>query len=328
MEGVRGSLATLAAVAIASVSACGEDTVAPQGPGDAGAGPQRDAGSDAVDASADGGVQPPHPLEGTSRTATLVRSGFGFSEGPVWIGGRLLFSDIETEVIHELLPDGGTAPFRANSGAANGNAVDPEGRLVTCEGGNQRVTRSKAVSGALVTPLATTYASAAFNAPNDVIVRGDGNVYFTDPKYGGDLTQDDEAVYRIDPGGAVTRIGHDFVKPNGVALSPDGATLYVVDNGAGGLYAGPVDSAGTASTFEKLGDAPGGDGMAVDDAGNLYVTTSDGVRVLDPKGALLGTITVAEQPANCTFGGEDRKTLYITARHGLYAIVLNVPGLP
>ncbi|MBW3630535.1 MAG: SMP-30/gluconolactonase/LRE family protein, partial [Gemmatimonadetes bacterium] len=111
-------------------------------------------------------------------------------------------------------------------------------------------------------------------------MRGDGNLYFTDPKYGaGALSQDDEAVYRVDPAGAITRIAHDFEKPNGIALSPSGAVLYVVDNRAGRLHHAPVDAAGAVGTFTELAPAPGGDGMAVDDAGNLSVTTSGGVAV-------------------------------------------------
>lgn len=329
-----------AALALALAACGGDDEDAPPGrascvgagcedgaaPTDGAAPPPGDAGSsDAADASF------PHPLEGTSRTATLVAGGFGFTEGPVWIGGRLLFSDITANQIRELLPDGGTSLFRGNSGGANGNAVDGQGQLVTCEGAQsaKRVTRSAPTAGAPTTPIATTYMAAALNAPNDVVVRADGNVYFTDPNYSGQPdTQDAEAVYRIAPGGAVTRLSATFTRPNGIALSPDGRTLYVVDNGAGELRAAAVDAVGDVGPFSKLGDAPGGDGMAVDDAGNLYVTAQAGVLVLDRTGKPLGTIAVAETPANCTFGGANRRTLYVTARKALYAIETNVPGLP
>jgi gluconolactonase len=327
----------LALALLGFAAACSDEISAPSSPraSDAGTGAPEDARAEGSapsdagsEADADAAIVYPHPLEGTSKVAVLIKGGFGFTEGPVWIGGRLLFSDIPNDVIQELLPDGGTTPFRQNSGAANGNAVDAQGRLVTCEGGNQRVTRAAATAGAPPAPIATTYDGKAFNAPNDVIVRADGNVYFTDPKYGGGLSQDDEAVYRVDPGGSVTRLAHDFSKPNGIALSPDGATLYVVDNGAGKLFRAPVDAGGGVAAFAELADAPGGDGMAVDDAGNLYVTTSGGVVVLDASGKALGTISVPEVPANCTFGGAARRTLFITARKGLYSIELNVPGLP
>ncbi len=295
----------------------------------------------------DGGIQLPDgaivygdPLEGTSKKATLVRGRFRFTEGPVWIGGRLLFTDIPTNQIIELLPDGGTTQFRNNSGGANGLAVDSSGRLVACEGNAKRVTRSAATKDAPTTPLTEGYDNADFNAPNDVIVRADGNIYFTDPNYSGEPnTQDDEAVYRIDPQGNVSRIAHDFDKPNGIALSPDGATLYVVDNGAGKLLSAPVDGAGVVGAFTEMASTPGGDGMAVDDAGNLYVTDDAGVDVFDKTGKKLGTIEVDVKPANCTFGDADRRTLYITAngpeldggrnpQTGVYSIRLNVPGLP
>ena len=289
----------------------------------------------------DGAVVFPDPLEGTSKKATLVRGRLRFTEGPVWIGGRLLFTDITPNQILELLPDGGTTQFRTNSNGANGLAVDANGRLVACEGNAKRVTRSEATRGAQVTTLADGYDNTDFNAPNDVIVRADGNIYFTDPNYSGQPnSQDDEAVYRIDPAGNVSRVSHDFDKPNGIALSPDGATLYVVDNGAGKLLSAPVDASGGVGAFTELADAPGGDGMAVDDAGNLYVTGDAGVDVFDRTGKKLGTIEVDVKPSNCTFGDADRRTLYITAngpepgdggrnpQTGLYSIRLNVPGLP
>jgi gluconolactonase len=286
-------------------------------------------GGTVTDAGSDAPVVYPNPLEGRATVATKVVGGFDFTEGPVWIGGRLLFSDIPNNVIQELLADGGVAPFRQGTNGANGLAVDPQGRLWACQGSNKRVTRQDGAKGSTVSDVTAMYNGAAYNAPNDVIVRKDGNAYFTDPNYSGQPdTQNARAVYRIAPNGDVSRLAGTFNQPNGIALGPDGSTLYVVNNGNGKLLSAAVDATGGVSAFTELASTPGGDGMAVDDAGNLYVTADPGVLVFDKAGKAIGTITVAEQPANCTFGGADRKTLYITARTSLYRIDLNVPGLP
>lgn len=279
----------------------------------------------------------PNPIEGTSKTAALVKKNFQFTEGPVWIQGRLLFSDTSASVIYELGGDGmTTTAFRSNSGGANGNAVDSQGRLVTCEGGNRRLTRSSGAKGAGVNTIGpTSFMGRPFNAPNDVIVRADGNIYFTDPDYGADpdagARQPKQAVFRLAPNGAnfnLTRVREYDTNPNGIGLSTDGSKLYVVDTTANVVNVWDLAADGAPSNERKFADVNGGDGMAVDDAGNVYVASSDGVVVFDKNGGSLGTISVAEVPANCTFGGADRKTLYITARTGLYSIKLNVPGLP
>jgi len=308
-----------------------------------GGGPVPDGGTDAP-------IVYPHPLDGTSKTATKLVGSLSFTEGPVWIGGRLLFTDIPTNRILEL-GDGGTTTFRNNSGGANGLAVDTSGRLIACEGGARRVTRSLPASGAAANPIVDSFGGKKLNSPNDVVVRADGNLYFTDPNYGGaDGASNQlpfEGAYRIDKFGVTTRLAGTFTRANGIALSPDQNTLYVVDNGAAKLLSAPVNADGTVGAFTVLADLGAnndGDGMAVDDAGNLYVTVKAGVQVFDKAGAKLGTITVpAPQPTNCTFGGSDRKTLFITANApavpvdggttnnpatGLYSIELNVPGLP
>jgi gluconolactonase len=289
----------------------------------------------------DGGGTYGDPLVGTTKRATLVTGRLRFTEGPVWVGGRLLFTDVPSNVIYELASGGGISQFRADTGGANGLAVDKDGNLIACEGTAKRVSRSAATKNAAVTAIAESYADQPLNSPNDVIARADGNIYFTDPNYSGDPnTQDDEAVYRIDPAGDLTRIAYDFAKPNGIALSRDGGTLYVVDNGAGKLLAAPVDSKGAVGAFAEVATVPGGDGMAVDDADNLYIADDHGIDVFDRTGKKLGTIAVEVQPTNCTFGGSDRRTLFITAngpapadggtnpKTGLYSIRLNIPGSP
>jgi gluconolactonase len=305
------------------------------------------AGGDGGTVPAEGGLSDSpititDPLQGITPVAALVMGGFQSTEGPVWVGGRLIFSDTGNSTMHQLVSDGGIGVFRTNSGRANGNAVDPQGRLVTCEGARRRVTRT---DQALENPqtVASTFNGSAFNEPNDVVVRADGNIYFTDPRYQNDPDggQDKLAVYRLAPGagaGAAQRLAFDFDKPNGIALSPDGSTLYVVDNGDGRVLGAQLQADGTLNgSFAKVADADGGDGMAVDDLGNLYVAAKAGVLVFDSTGGPRGTITLPQggTPSNCAFGGADRKTLYITANvngnspaTGLYRIALNVPGLP
>ncbi len=288
----------------------------------------------------DGPVGFGDPLEGTSKAGTLIKGAFNFTEGPVWIGTRLFFSDTSANTIFQLSADGGISPFRSGGGP-NGNAVDAQGRLVTCESNRGRIVRTDAQ---LASPsiVADTFAGKPFNQPNDVIVRADGSIYFTDPFYGappdGGLPQDRMAVYRVAPaGGSPTRLAFDFTKPNGIALSPDGNTLYIVDNGDGRVLFAALNPDGSVKgDFAKIADADGGDGIAVDQAGNLYVAAKAGILVFDATGKSLGLITIAlGTPSNCTFGGADMKTLYITSNNGggnaatgLYAIKLNVPGLP
>lgn len=293
----------------------------------------------------DGGY--PDPLEGTTKSVTLVNGGFQFTEGPLWIGGKLLFTEIPTSRIHALLDDGGTEVWRQNTRGANGLAVHPSGELITCEHNSHRVTKSPATPDGvnMRTTIASTYENKWLNSPNDVIVRADGNIYFTDPDYAaarndveaGTSRQDKQAIFRIAPNGDLSRIKEVDSKPNGIALSPDGNLLYVTDTQLGQVAVWDLDGAGVPGNERKFVDTSANpDGMAVDLAGNVYIAAQAGIEVFDRTGKVLGVITVPVKATNCTFGGADGKTLYVTANqsqnanpaNGLYQIRLNVPGLP
>jgi gluconolactonase len=263
-----------------------------------------------------------------------VRGGFTFTEGPVWIAskGVLLFSDIPADTIHQLQPPATFTVFRMPTGRSNGLGLDPQQRLIASEHDNRRISRTLA-DGTVVT-VADRWQGKRLNSPNDNITRSDGTIYFTDPPYGVPAGQarelDFQGVFRVDPAGTLHLESRDMNRPNGVALSPDEKTLYVDDTADGLVRKFPVKPDGSLGppTIFVPATGGGGDGMAMDDAGNLYVTTNAGVTVYDPSGMTWGTIPVPEVPANCTFGGSDRKTLYITARTSLYRVTLKVPGLP
>ena len=279
-----------------------------------------------------------------------------FTEGPVYREGHLYFTDTSNGRILRVRVDRQAAlplPLeisREPSGRANGLEFDAAGRLLACEGGGRRVTRTES-SGAL-TVLAEKYAGKRLNSPNDLTVDAKGRIYFTDPRYGNrdGLELDKESVYRIDPSGKLVRIIADVERPNGIAVSPDQQTLYVVDNnpsrgGARKVYAyalRPDGSVGARRVLHDFGTGRGGDGMCLDSDGNAYITgglnggfspeqdssVKAGVYIVSPQGKALGFIPVPEDSVtNCTFGGPELKTLYITAGTALWRIDLNAQGL-
>ena len=270
-----------------------------------------------------------NPIEGAA-AAKKVQGGFEFTEGTSWNagGGFLLFTDIPRNTIHKLVPPATITVFRMPSGNANGTAWDPMARLIAAEHGNRRVSRTNA-DGSVVT-VVDAFEGKKLNSPNDAIVRSDGNIYFTDPDYGlagrpREVTF--KGVYRVAPGGAVTAFERMMNQPNGVALSPDEKILYVGDSGSPVTYKFTVAADGSVSGKTKFVDT-GSDGMAMDDAGNVYLTTGSNVRVYKPDGTAWGNIAVPEGPSNCAFGGADRKTLYISARTSIYSVDLKIPGKP
>jgi len=264
--------------------------------------------------------------------AERIASTFQFLEGPVWVPARneLLFSDIPANRIFRYSPVANSFNvFREPSGQANGNALDPQGRLVTCEHENRRISRTE-TNGA-ITALATRYKGKRLNSPNDIVCRSDGSVYFSDPPYGvkPELRElDFQGVFRISPDGNVlTLVARDFVKPNGLAFSPDEKILYIADTELGHIRAFDVNTDGSIANSRVFCRVERPDGLRVDAEGSLYISAMKSVEIFDRTGARRGEITLPQRPANIAFGDADRQTLYICARTGLYRAHTNVPGV-
>jgi gluconolactonase len=293
----------------------------------------------------DGGNWPaPLPPMGQRMAQPVGTQSFGFLEGPVWIAeqGVLLFSDMNfagddaqgpPARIRRLRPP---ASFDVFAEVSNGNglALTNDGTLLAATHDNQGLSLFSLASAGR-TPLTVRYEGKRFNSPNDLTVRSDGTVYFTDPDWQigpRDSETMMTGVYRVPPPlstsgtNAASLVEGTLGKPNGIALSPDERTLYVGSSGSE-IWKYQVAADGSTSGRTKFAEPGSSDGMAVDCAGNLYVT-SGVVEVFAPSGERLGEITLAGEPSNAAFGGADRKTLYITAGPRLYSIALNVPGFP
>ena len=257
-----------------------------------------------------------------------IASGFPGGEGPVWSrAGYLLFSDFSTNTIHRYDPGKGVGVFRKDSNGANGNTFDRQGRLYTCEYRSRRVTRTN--KSGKIAVLAERWEGKRLNAPNDIIVRRDGHVYFTDPLFTPleHRELDFYGVYHIMPKGKMELIARPKGRPNGIALSPDGAILYVANTDERNIRAYDLDKQGKASNERVLiATLPGGpDGMRVDTKGNLFITGRN-IAVYSPQGKPLGQIALPESARNCAFGDPDFKTLYITGSETLFRVRLETPG--
>lgn len=282
-----------------------------------------------------------------------IADGFQFLEGPVWVrdGGYLLFSDPNANTIYAWSPEGQLSVFRTKSGytgadvgeygqpGSNGLTLDREGRLTINEHGNRRVTRLE--KNGVLTVLADRYEGKRLNSPNDLVYRSDGALYFTDPPFGLPRFHEDPrrelpytGVYRY-ADGQVRLLTNDLTGPNGIAFSPDERFLYVTNwdvkkkvvmryevTGDGGLANGRI--------FFDMTGAPGEealDGLKVDERGNLYASGPGGLWIISADARHLGTIHLPELPANFAWGDADGRTLYLTARTGLYRVRLGIPGI-
>ena len=262
-------------------------------------------------------------------TVDKVEGGFRFTEGPAWSKeGFLIFSDVPHDRILKWVPGQKSVVFREHSNGANGNAFDAQGRLYTCESRTRRVVRLD--KDGEIEVLADKWEGKRLNAPNDIVVSRNGHAYFTDPAFGSQADTrelDFYGVYHIPPKAPMKLVGKFTGRPNGIALSGNGRTLYVSNTDDRNVRAYDLDRNGDASNERVvISDIDGPpDGIRLDEKGNLYVS-ANGLAVYTPAGKLLHTIPLGEVPSNCTFGDEDFKSLYITARTSVYRVRLDVKG--
>lgn len=277
-----------------------------------------------------------------------IADGFQFIEGPVWIDDHLLFSDIPANRVYRWSADAGASVFldqvlapdagTGGTGGSNGLTLDLDGNLILCEHGNRRIARMEA--DGTRTTIADRFEGKRLNSPNDAVFHSSGSVFFTDPPYGLAGLDDDpgkelawQGIYRLDPDGSVSLLADGQSRPNGIGLSPDERVLYVANSDADRVWmaypvlddlslgAGSVHFDASSTSYQG---AP--DGFAVDVEGNLWATGPGGVLIITPDGEHLGTVMPAELPANAGFGNDGR-TLYMTARTGLYRVRTNVQGI-
>ena len=278
---------------------------------------------------------------GKSVAVERLATGFLFTEGPLWHARDryLLFSDMPGDHIRRWSAGGGVTTFRRPCGQSNGLAWDREGRLIACEHATSRLTRTE--TNGDITVLASTYRGKELNSPNDVVVKSDGAIYFTDPTYGRDedygnprpLQLGFRGVYRVAPrGGSLSLLIDDFGQPNGLCFSLDEKQLYVNDTVRRHIRLFEVLPGGNLANAriwaQTTGEGAGApDGMKIDRAGNVYCCGPGGIHVFAPDATCLGVIRMPEYTANFCFGDDDFSSLYITASTSIYRFRVNTPGV-
>lgn len=272
----------------------------------------------------------------------LLSDQFQFTEGPIWDSQNqeLLFSDIADSTTWTWTEQKGFCALRRNTNKGNGNAWDQNGNIITCEHAKSRIVRTHA-DGTDYEVLVSHYKGKELNAPNDVIVKSDGTIWFSDPWFGRKptwigvgrpLELDFEGVYRFDPKDeSLVLASKEFVSPNGLCFTLDEKQMYVADTPEHKIYVFDVEPEGTLSHRKVLADTAyqgegGPDGLKIDSQGNIYCAAQGGLHVYAPDGTRLGVVQMPGQTANFCFGGPDLKTLYMTAVSSIYSIRLKVPG--
>lgn len=284
-----------------------------------------------------------HRLFAPDASLEQIATGLRFTEGPLWDArsGSLLFSDIPADRIYRWTEGQGIEVFRDPSGKSNGLTWDLDGNLLACEHLNRRLTRTLDNGGIEV--LADTYDQKRLNSPNDVVIRSDGSIYFTDPPYGilsaevgspAEQEQPCNGLYCLRPGAAEPELLlRDFDRPNGLAFSPDETRLYVADTSRYRIHVfevAPVGALSGGGVFAQFSEEEGSgrpDGMKVDEEGNLYTTGPGGLWVISPDGERLGHLLFPEKTANCAWGDADRRSLYVTASTSVYRLRTQIPGV-
>jgi gluconolactonase len=271
----------------------------------------------------------------TNPVVEKICTGFNFTEGPVWVDTLgLLFSDIPADKIYRWSLDSTVSVYLTPSGNSNGLVLDLQGRLLLAQHGPRQVTRIE--ENGTQTPLATHYDGKRLNSPNDLVVKSDGSIFFTDPPYGlmdqgGTSELGYYGIYRISPSGDVQLLDNSLYRPNGIAFSPDESKLYVTDCEATRIYVWDIVDDTTLANKKEFADISSSgctDGMKVDSTGYVYSTGPTGIWIFAPDGTTIETILVPGQTTNCGWGGADRIQLYVTSGNSVYRIRKGEPVNP